>query len=99
MDTLVKERANMFDAKVAKARCKAYRRRILDMSQKASALHIGGAFSRPQIGALLYNALMRLAVNGGQSPHTCLMSKGHGCKIQYMTLVEKGIWSQADLDA
>ena len=99
MDTLVKERANMFDAKIAKARCKAYRRRILDMSQKVSALHIGGAFSCTEIVDLIYNDLMRPAVNGGHSPDTFLMSKGHGCMIQYMILVEKGILSQSDLDA
>jgi transketolase len=91
-------RANTFDAKVAKARCKTYRRRILDMSQNVSALHIGGAFSCTEIVDLIYNDLMRPGVKGDKSPDTFLMSKGHGCMIQYMILAEKGILSQADLD-
>ena len=93
------DRSNTFDAKIAKARCNAYRRRILDMSQKVSALHIGGAFSCTEIVDLIYNELMRPSLNGGKSPDTFLMSKGHGCMIQYMVLVEKGILSQADLDS
>jgi transketolase len=92
------DRANIFDAEIAKARCNAYRRRILDMSQKVSALHIGGAFSCTEIVDLIYNELMRPSLDGGRSPDTFLMSKGHGCMIQYMILVEKGILSQADLD-
>src|SRR5450631_4440905 len=83
------DRANMFDAEIARARCNAYRRRILDMSQKVSALHIGGAFSCTEIVDLIYNELMRPSLDGGKSPDTFLMSKGHGCMIQYMILVEK----------
>jgi transketolase len=40
----VTARRNVFDPAEARARCKKYRRRILDMSQNVSALHIG-AFS------------------------------------------------------
>ena len=93
MDTLTTARANMFDAKVAKARCKAYRRRILDMSQKVSALHIGGAFSCTEITDVIYNACMRR--EGKNSPDTFLMSKGHGCMIQYVILEEMGVLGRA----
>lgn len=93
-------RADTFDPKIAKARCKTYRRRILDMSQNVSALHIGGAFSCTEMVDLIYNDLMRPATTkGGKSPDTFLMSKGHGCMIQYMILAERGILTQADLDA
>jgi transketolase len=88
---------NSFDAKAAKARCKRYRRRILDMSQNVSALHIGGAFSCTEITDVIYNACMRR--EGKSSPDTFLMSKGHGCMIQYVILEDLGIMPTADLDA
>lgn len=88
---------NSFDAKAAKERCKRYRRRILDMSQNVSALHIGGAFSCTEITDVIYNACMRR--DGKSSPDTFLMSKGHGCMIQYVILEDLGIMPTADLDA
>lgn len=92
-------RPNAFDAKAARARCKKYRRRILDMSQYVSALHIGGAFSCTEIVDAIYNEFMRPGLVGGKSPDTFLMSKGHGCMIQYVVLEDLGILSKADLDA
>src|SRR4029077_18810941 len=68
-------RPNSFDLKLARARCKKYRRRILDMSQHVSALHIGGAFSCTEIVDCVYNELMRPGKPGGKSPDTFLMSK------------------------
>ncbi len=88
-----------FDIATARARCKKYRRRILDMSQNVSALHIGGAFSCTEIVDCIYNELMRPGARGGKSPDTFLMSKGHGCMIQYVILEDLGILSKADLDA
>lgn len=90
---------NSFDAPAAKARCKRYRRRILDMSQHVSALHIGGAFSCTEIVDCIYNGLLRPGRDGGKSPDTFLLSKGHGCMIQYVILEDLGILSRADLDA
>lgn len=92
-------RANSFDVAVARARCKKYRRRILDMSQHVSALHIGGAYSCTEIVDSIYNEFMRPGNAGGKSPDTFLMSKGHGCMIQYVILEDHGILSRADLDA
>ena len=83
----------------ARARCKKYRRRILDMSQNVSALHIGGAFSCTEIVDCIYNEFMRPGSAGGKSPDTFLMSKGHGCMIQYVILEDHGVLSKADLDA
>ena len=34
-----------FDVVAARRRCRAYRRRILDISQQVTALHAAGAFS------------------------------------------------------
>jgi transketolase len=92
-------RGNVFDPAAARARCKKYRRRILDMSQHVSALHIGGAFSCTEIVDCIYNEFMRPANKGGKSPDTFVMSKGHGCMIQYVILEDHGVLSKADLDA
>jgi len=89
---------NSFDAAAARKRCLAYRRRILDVSQQVSALHIGSAYSCTEIVDCIYNGLMRSEGNSS-SRDTFLMSKGHGCMIQYVILEEKGVLSRADLDA
>jgi transketolase len=89
---------NRFDERLASERCLRYRRRILDISQQVSALHIGSAYSCAEIVDCMYNDLMRHNADGS-SPDTFLMSKGHGCMIQYVILEERGILSRADLDA
>jgi transketolase len=91
------DRSNRFDAAAASARCRRYRRRILDISQQVSALHIGSAYSCTEIVDAMYNGLMRANADGS-SPDTFLMSKGHGCMIQYVILEEKGVLSRQDLD-
>lgn len=88
---------NRFDEAAARERCRRYRRRILDISQQVSALHIGSAYSCTEIVDCIYSGLMRWT--GPTSPDTFLMSKGHGCMIQYVILEERGILSRADLDA
>jgi transketolase len=91
-------RGNSFDAAQARERCRRYRRRILDISQQVSALHIGSAYSCTEIVDCIYSALMRKTADGALRD-TFLMSKGHGCMIQYVILEELGILSRADLDA
>jgi len=91
-------RPNSFDAVAARARCRRYRRRILEISQQVSALHIASAFSCTEIVDCLYHALMRPAPAGGRSPDTFVMSKGHGCMIQYVILEELGVLSRRDMD-
>lgn len=86
------------DSRVARERCKRYRRRILDISQHVSALHIGGAFSCTELVDAIYNDLMRRDANG-QSPDTFLLSKGHGCMIQYVILEDLGVLSTSDIEA
>jgi transketolase len=83
---------------IAAERCRRFRRRILDISQRVSALHIGAAFSCMEIVDAVYHDLMRRHPGGG-SPDTFLMSKGHGCLAQYVTLESLGVLSAADLDA
>src|SRR5262249_56112898 len=45
----------------------------------------------------MYHALMRRNLDG-TSPDTFLMSKGHGCMIQYVILEEAGLLTRCDLD-
>lgn len=74
-------------------RCRAYRRRILDLSQHVNALHIGGAFSSVEIVDCVYN---ELGVRPG-GRDIFLMSKGHAGILQYVVLESLGVLSADDL--
>lgn len=89
-------RLNHVDSAAARARCLRFRRRILDVSQTVSALHIASAYSCMEVVDLVYHALMRWNADG-TSPDTFLMSKGHGCMAQYVILESLGILSADDL--
>jgi transketolase len=91
-------RRNSLDLAAARRRCLGYRRRILDISQQVGALHIAPAFSCTEITDLLYNNVMRHDASGAYRD-VFLMSKGHGCMVQYVILEEQGVLSRADLDA
>jgi transketolase len=86
-----------FDAAAARTRCLAYRRRILEVSQQVTALHVAPAFSCTEIVDVVFHGLMRWTAPG-QSPDVFVMSKGHGCLIQYVILEEMGVLSREDLD-
>jgi transketolase len=85
------------DTKAARERCNRFRRRILEISQQVQALHIGSAYSCTEIVDAVYFELMRRGPNG-TSPDTFLMSKGHGCMIQYVILEELGVLTRHDMD-
>ncbi len=85
------------DARAARERCNRFRRRILEISQQVQALHIGSAYSCTEIVDAVYFELMRRGADGA-SPDTFLMSKGHGCMIQYVILEELGVLSRHDMD-
>jgi len=94
-------RRNSFDAAEARRRCLAYRRRILDISQQVTALHVAPAFSCLEMTDVVYHGLMRSSGKGGGGApdiDTFLMSKGHGCLAQYVMLEEMGVLSRTDLD-
>lgn len=91
-------RRNRFDADAARARCNRFRRRILDVSQQVMALHMSSAYSCTEIVDCIYYGLMRRDNPGGESPDIFLMSKGHGCMIQYVILEDLGYLTRADLD-
>jgi transketolase len=91
------DRAKSIDAAAAQKRCNAFRRRILEISQQVQALHIGSAYSCTEIVDCIYYGLMRRDGKGGFLD-TFLMSKGHGCMIQYVILESLGILERRDLD-
>ena len=90
-------RRNSFDVEAAAGRCRAYRRRIMEVSQQVSALHVAPAFSCTEITDVIYNGLMRKEADGSYRD-VFLMSKGHGCMIQYVILEQQGVLSREDLD-
>jgi transketolase len=64
-------------------RCKAHRRRILDLSQRGPS-HVAPAFSCLEIVDLIYYELKR-------PDDVFLLSKGHGCLAQYVVLESLGL--------
>ncbi len=86
------------DQKIARARCVAYRKRILEVSQKVTALHVAPAFSCIEIVDLIYSYLMKSSELNEDLCNFFLMSKGHGCMAQYVVLEALGILSKEDLD-
>lgn len=64
-------------AEASRERCLRYRRRVLEISQRVSALHIGGAFSCTEILDTIHNHLMCPG-------DTFLLSKGHAGIMQYV---------------
>jgi len=86
-----------FDAAAARERCRRYRRRILDLSQGVSAIHIAPAFSCLELVDCAYFGLMRRGEDG-HFRDTFLLSKGHGSAAQYVVLEALGILSAIDLD-
>jgi len=81
----------------AKKKCLYLRKRILDISQNVSALHIGSAYSCMEIVESIYYRLMKKDASGAFTD-TFLMSKGHGCMAQYVSLEDLGVLSKKDLD-
>ena len=88
---------NTFDAAASKRRCLAYRKRILDMSQTVSALHIAGSYSCLELVDTIYNGLMRRG-EGVADSDTFILSKGHGSLAQYTVLEGLGVLPREELD-
>jgi transketolase len=84
-----------FDTVAARERCLRHRRRILEISQRVSALHIAPAFSCLEILDAIYYGLRN---QDGRSNDRVILSKGHGCMAQYAVLEALGILPREDLD-
>lgn len=85
-----------FDVAAGRERCRRYRKRILDLSQGVTAVHIAPAFSCLELVDAVYFGLMRR--NGSGFVDSFLLSKGHGSAAQYVVLEELGILSRQDLE-
>ena len=88
---------NDIDVDAAKARCRKFRHRILELSQQVTALHIAPAFSCLEMVDAIYHEFMRRDSSGAMID-TFMMSKGHGCLAQYVMLEDFGILSRQDMD-
>jgi transketolase len=97
VDAIQPSKRNSLDVATARRRCLRYRRRILDISQQVSALHVAPAFSCLEIVDNIYHELMRRQQNNS-TVDTFLMSKGHGCVAQYVILEDLGLLSKQDID-
>lgn len=80
-----------FDAAASRRRCLKYRRRILDVSQRVSALHIAPAFSCLELTDVIYHGLMH-------PRDIFVMSKGHGCMSQYVVLEDLGVMPTEEIE-
>jgi transketolase len=72
------------------------RRRILEISQTVTALHIAPAFSCMEIVETIYSSLMKRPVDGEKND-TFILSKGHGSMAQYTMLEELGVLSAEEM--
>lgn len=79
----------------AQARCRRYRRRILEVSQRLTALHVAPAFSCQELIDCVYLELMQRAK---EPADTFIMSKGHGAMALYAVLEGLGIMSEAEMN-
>tara|TARA_B100001121_G_C18627229_1_gene592403 strand:- start:305 stop:1117 length:813 start_codon:yes stop_codon:yes gene_type:complete len=68
----------------AKIRCKNHRKKILDISQKVSALHVGGGFSSIEIIDFIHYQMLN-------KKDKFILSKGHGAIALYVVLNSLGI--------
>ena len=74
-------------------RCKKIRKRILDLSLKVEALHIGGSFSSTEIMDALFFSIMT-----NKEKDNFIMSKGHCSILHYVILEMQGKIKKKDLD-
>jgi transketolase len=87
----------MFDAGESRRRCLRMRRRILEVSQGLSALHIAPSFSCLELVDTAYFGLMRHGLRV-ERPDTFILSKGHGAPAQYAVLEELGVITREEFD-
>ena len=89
-----KKKINLLNlAEKGKKRCLKYRKEILSLSQKMSALHIAPAFSCIEIVDYIYSNFINKKRND-----LFIMSKGHASIIQYLILYERGQIKKKDIE-
>tara|TARA_B100001250_G_C19813846_1_gene797159 strand:+ start:873 stop:1670 length:798 start_codon:yes stop_codon:yes gene_type:complete len=75
-------------------RSKQYRKRILEISRKVSAIHLGGSFSCTEIMEVIFNYFLK----SKKEKECFVMSKGHSSIIQYIILEEKNILKKKQVE-
>ena len=86
-----------FDSNAAQARCRRFRKRVLDISQTVGALHIAPAFSCLELVDTAYFGLMNRTGNP-ETEDTFILSKGHGSLSQFVVLEELGVLAPEQLN-
>jgi transketolase len=76
------------------------RKRVVEMTNRANAAHIGSSFSVVDILAVLYGRVMRYdpAETAWSDRDRFILSKGHGCAALYAILAEAGFFPLEWLD-
>ena len=88
---------NTYNKLSSMQRCVKYRKKILDISQQVSALHVAPAFSCLEIVDLIYHGLLRQSKSINSFKDYFVMSKGHGCLSQYVILEDLKFLKSEDL--
>ena len=86
----------LFDNKDSKKRIFEYRKRLLEISLKVPALHIGGSLSCLHILDSIYYGMLKR--DKKKLLETFILSKGHAGVVQYVLLEHLGILKKKDLD-
>ena len=76
----------------SRSRNQNHRKRILEISRKLEALHIGPAFSCLEIVDFIYYNLLN-------DIDTFILSKGHGAMSQYAVMLSKGILTEDEFNS
>lgn len=89
-----------FDGVASRARCRAARKRVLQISQQVPALHGAPAFSACEILDAVLNGHFRWG--DGAAPQDVgedlfVLSKGHAAILQYVALEARGVMSADEL--
>ena len=82
------------DIFASQQRARSYRRRILEVSQRLSALHVAPAFSCLELVDSIYYFCMDDPRAGKD---VFILSKGHGAMAQYVVLESLGLMSSAEV--
>lgn len=82
------------DFLASQSRARSYRRRILEVSQRLSALHVAPAFSCLELVDSIYYFCMDDPRAGKD---VFILSKGHGAMAQYVVLESLGLMSSAEV--
>lgn len=76
----------MIDTKASALRCSEYRKRILKLSQKVPALHLGASFSIIEILDAIFSYLLPEKEAKSSDSNRFILSKGHGAVALYSVL-------------